>query len=148
MFETILMPTDGSDVSLAAAPRAVELARRTGGKLVALYVQEPYPYAGIGEASAAGLNEHLAHGRQAASAAFERVRERASAAGVTLETAIQEGASVPEQIVEAARTLGADQIVIASHGRTGVAKVLLGSVAQKVLELSPVAVLVVKGTGH
>lgn len=144
MFDKILMPTDGSDLSLAAAQRAVELARIAGAPLLLTYVQEPYPYSGIGAASSTGLNEHLAQGHRLASAAFDRVRSLAESQGVTVETAVLEGRDPAEEIVAAARSSGADQIVMASRGRTGAARVLLGSVAGKVIELSPVPVLVVK----
>ena len=144
MFHKILLPTDGSDGSLAAAPRAIELARIAGGALLAVYVQEPYPYTGIGEASSTGLNEHLAQGQRHAAAAFERVRQLAHGAGVAVESAVLEGAVPAQRIVEAAQAAGADQIVMASRGRTGAARLLLGSVAAKVIELSPVPVLVVK----
>ena len=144
MFEKILMPTDGSDLSLAAMERAVELAGLARAPLLVVYVQEPYPYSGIGAASSTGLNEHLARGQQLAAAAFDRVRLLAQGRGVALETAVLEGSGPAEQIVEAARAGGADQIVMASRGRTGAARLLLGSVASKVLELSPVPVLIVK----
>jgi nucleotide-binding universal stress UspA family protein len=144
MFQKIVMPTDGSDVSLLAAERAVELARLARGALLVVHVVEPYPYSGIGAASSAGLNEHLAQARTLAAAAFDRVRLLAERSGVAIETAMLEGDRPAEQIVEAARTAGADQIVMASRGRTGAARLLLGSVAARVLELSPVPVLVVK----
>jgi nucleotide-binding universal stress UspA family protein len=144
MFEKILMPTDGSDLSLAAGERAVELARMASAPLLVVYVQEPYPYGGIGAASSVGLNEHLAQGQRLAAAAFDRVRLLAESKGVPVETAVLEGNEPSEQIVEAARSRGADQIVMASRGRTGAARLFLGSVASKVLELSPVPVLIVK----
>lgn len=144
MFEKILMPTDGSELSLAAAGRAVELARLAGAPLLVVYVQEPYPYTGIGSASSPGLNEHLAAQGRLAAAAFDQVRLLAQARGVTLESAVLEGSDPAEQIVEAARLRGADQIVIASRGRTGAARLLLGSVASKVADISPVPVLIVR----
>jgi nucleotide-binding universal stress UspA family protein len=144
MFSKILMPTDGSDSSLAAADRAVELARLAGARLLAVYVQEPYPYTGVGAASSTGLNEHLAQEQRRAAGAFERVRQLAGSKGVPFETAVLEWAAPAEGIVEAARSSGTDQIVMASRGRSGAARLLLGSVAAKVVELSPVPVLVVK----
>jgi nucleotide-binding universal stress UspA family protein len=144
MFDKILMPTDGSDLSLTAADRAVELARLAGATLLAVYVQDPYPYSGVGAASRAGLNEHLAGEHRRAAAAFGRVLQLAQGKGVRFETALLEGSNPAEQIVEAARHTGADQIVMASHGRTGVARMLLGSVARNVLDLSPIPVLIVK----
>jgi len=148
MFDKILMPTDGSDLSLAAAARAVELARLAAAPLLLVQVLEPYPYTGIGAASMTGLNEYLAQGHRAAAAAFERVREMAAGNGVTIETVVLESGSPAEQIVEAARSSGADQIVMASHGRTGAARLMLGSVAAQVVALSPVPVLIVKQPHH
>lgn len=144
MFDKILMPTDGSDLSLAAAERAVELARLAAAPLLLVHVLEPYPYTGIGAANPSGLDEYLAQGHRVAAAAFDRVRALAAGRGVAIETAVLEGNTPAEHIVEAARSSGADQIVMASHGRTGAARFVLGSVAEKVVGLSPVAVLIVK----
>jgi nucleotide-binding universal stress UspA family protein len=144
MYEKILLPTDGSDVSMAAAERAVTLARLAAAPLHAIYVCEPYPYAGIGEASSAALLEYEAATRQQAKDAFARVAALAKGQGVTLSTATDEGHSPAEHIVEAARSCGADLIVMGSHGRSGVARVLLGSVAGKVLMLSHIPVMIVK----
>lgn len=144
MFERILLSTDGSDVSLAAAPRAIELARIAGARLLVVYVHEPYPYAGIGAVNSEGLNEHLAHGQMHAASAFEQVRQLAQGSGVSLETMVLEGAAPADRIVEAARSAGVDQIVMASRGRTGAARLLLGSVAAQVIERSAVSVLIVK----
>ena len=144
MFEKILLPTDGSEVSLAAAERAVTLARLVAAPLHIVFVQEPYPYAGIGAAHSAGMQEYLAAGQQHAEQAFARVSALAQSQGVRTSTESVEGEGPAEHIVEAARRCGADAIVMASHGRTGVARVLLGSVASKVLALSPVAVMIVK----
>ncbi|MBC5783701.1 universal stress protein [Ramlibacter sp. USB13] len=144
MFEKILMPTDGSDVSLGAAERAIELARLAGGTLLLVFVHERYPYGGVGTTNTAGLHEHLAKGQRLAAEAFERVRGLAEGKQVRIETAVLEGDEPAERIVEAARSAGVEQIVMASRGRTGAARLLLGSVTSKVLELSGVPVLVVK----
>jgi nucleotide-binding universal stress UspA family protein len=144
MFKTILLPTDGSDVALAATDRAIALARLAGAALHAVYVQEPYPYTGIGATNSAGVQEYLTAAQQEGVQALDGVTARTRAAGVTSTTEIAEGSSPAEQIVETARRCGADLIVMGSHGRTGVARVLLGSVAGKVLVLSPVPVMIVK----
>jgi nucleotide-binding universal stress UspA family protein len=144
MFEKILLPTDGSEVALAAVDRAIALAGLAGAALHAVYVRQPYPYTGIGVTNSAGVQEYLAASQQEASQALDQVAARARAAGVNLTTEIAEGSSPAEQIVETARRCGADAIVMGSHGRSGVARALLGSVAGKVLVLSPVPVMVVK----
>lgn len=97
MFQKILMPTDGSDLSLAAAECAVELARMAGAPLLVVYVQESYPYGGIGAASSVGLNEHLAQGQSVAAAAFDRVRLLAESRGVPVEAAVLRGTGRPNR---------------------------------------------------
>jgi len=144
MYDKILLPTDGSDASVAAAERAIGLAKLAAAALRALYVREPYPYAGIGEASRAALLEYEAATHQHADEAFARIATLAKAQGVAFSTAIEEGHSPAEHIVEAAKDWGADVIVMGSHGRSGMARVLLGSVAGKVLMLSHIPVLIVK----
>jgi nucleotide-binding universal stress UspA family protein len=144
MFDKILLPTDGSDVSLTAADRAAALAKLCGASLHVVCVQEPYPYAGIGAASSAGAQDYLAAAQRHAADAFARVSALARVPGVALTTEAVEGARPAEAIVEAARRCGADLIVMGSHGRSGVARLLLGSVAQQVLVLSPLPVMIVK----
>jgi nucleotide-binding universal stress UspA family protein len=144
MFDKILLPTDGSEVSFAAAERAVTLAKLAGAPLHVVFVQEPYPFTGIGVSNSAGLQEYLTGAQQQAEAAFAHIGAVARVPGVSLSTERVEGSSPAEQIVEAAGRVGADLIVMGSHGRTGVARVLLGSVAGKVLMLSPVPVMIVK----
>jgi nucleotide-binding universal stress UspA family protein len=144
MFDKLLLPVDGSDASIAAADPAIALARLSGAPISIVFVLEPYPYAGIGSARRAGLDEYLAAGHAWADQAFERVVKAADAQGVTTQKLVVEDTEPARGIVETARSLGADLIVMGSHGRTGMAKLVLGSVASKVLALSHVPVLIVK----
>lgn len=144
MFDKILLPTDGSDVSLAAADRAIAMATLSGAGLHAVFVQEPYPYAGVGFSSNSGRDEHEAAARRQSSAAFAHIAGKAEGTGITLTTEHIEGTNPAEAIVEAARRCGADVIVMGSHGRRGVARVMLGSVAGKVLMLTDLPVMIIK----
>jgi nucleotide-binding universal stress UspA family protein len=144
MFDKILLPTDGSDVAFVAAERAVALAKLAGAALHVVFVLEPYPYTGIGAASSAGAQEYLADSQRQAAQAFARIGALAQGPRVTMNSETVEGSSPAEKIVDAARRCGADLIVMGSHGRTGIARVLLGSVAGKVLMLSPMPVMIVK----
>ena len=144
MFDRILLPTDGSDVAFAAAERAVALAKLTGATLHVVLVLEPYPYAALGEANSLGVQEYLADSQRQAAQAFARIKALAQLPRVSVSTETVEGSSPAEKIVEVARRSGADLIVMGSHGRTGIARVLLGSVAGKVLMLSPVPVMIVR----
>ncbi len=144
MYDKLLLPTDGSDVSFAAADRAIALARLAGATLHAVFVLEPYPYAGIGAVSVAGRDAWMAAAREAAAVASERLVKAAAAQGVKVSPLVVEDADPARGIVETARSQGCDLIVMGSHGRSGLARAVLGSVATKVLALSPVPVMIVK----
>jgi nucleotide-binding universal stress UspA family protein len=144
MFHRVLFPTDGSDVSIAAVDTAIAIAKLAGAPLHAVYVVEPYPFTGIGSARREGFDDYMAASRQTAAQAFERIVQAASAQRVPCETMIVENPQAAAGIVAAAESSGANLIVMGSHGRSGVARLVLGSVATKVLQLSPVPVLVVK----
>lgn len=144
MFKKILAATDGSDLSIQAALRAVPLAKLAGASLTVLFVQDTYPYTGIGEANAAGLEAYLSTARASGLRATDRIGEAARAEGVPFETQVIENHQAAAGIVDAAQAVGADLIVMGSHGRGGLARLVLGSVAAKVLVLSTIPVLVVK----
>lgn len=144
MFRRVLLPTDGSDVSLGAADAAITIAKLAGAPLHAVYVLEPYPFTGIGSARREGFDDYMAASRQVAADALERIVKAADAQGVPCETLVVEHPQAAAGIVEAAQSTGANVIVMGSHGRSGLAKLVLGSVATKVLQLSPVPVLIVK----
>jgi nucleotide-binding universal stress UspA family protein len=144
MFRRVLLPTDGSDVSLGAADAAITIAKLAGAPLHAVYVLEPYPFTGIGSARREGFDDYTAASRQVAAQAFERIVQAAAAQGVPCETLVVEHPQAAAGIVDAAESTGANVIVMGSHGRSGLAKLVLGSVATKVLQLSPVPVLIVK----
>ena len=146
MFKRILLATDGSAASDHAATLAISLARTHGATLTALYVVDPYPYLGIGEANPMGFNAYMEAARGHGAEAHARVAQMAAEGGasVPLVTRLVEDVSVIEGVLETARDTQADLIVIGSHGRTGIARVVLGSVAAKVVAQSPVPVLVTR----
>jgi nucleotide-binding universal stress UspA family protein len=144
MFRRVLLPTDGSDISIAAADAAIAIAKLANAPLHVVYVLEPYPFTGIGSVRREGFDDYMAASRQVAAQAFERIVKAADAQGVKCETLAVEHAQAAVGIVEAAESTGANLIAMGSHGRSGLAKLVLGSVASKVLQLSPVPVLIVK----
>ena len=115
-----------------------------GASITVLFVQDTYPYTGIGEANAAGLQAYMAAARAEGTAAIERIRDAATAEGVAFDSLVVEDHQAAKCIVDAAQSCGADLIVMGSHGRSGLAKMVLGSVATKVLALSPVPMLIIK----
>lgn len=146
MFKHILLATDGSSASEHAASVAVGLARTHGAKLTALYAVDPYPYVGLGEVNPMGFQAYMSAAQEHAASAHTRVSVLCNEGGapVQLEAKLVEDVSAASGIVQAAQAEGADLIVVGSHGRTGIARLMLGSVAAKVVAESPVPVLVVR----
>jgi len=144
MFRKLMVPTDGSDISVSGALRAVPLAKLAGASITVVFVQDIYPFTGIGESNAAGLQAYMAAARAEGLSAVARIRDAATAEGVAFDSVVVEDHQAAKGIVGAAQSCGADLIVMGSHGRSGLAKMVLGSVAAKVLALSPVPVLVIK----
>lgn len=144
MFQKILVPVDGSALAHAAGEMAANLARQHGAQVIGVYVIDPFPYIGIGDASAAGLQAYLAEAQSAAGKALDDLRQACVAKGVTFSGDTIERNVTYEGILETADAEGCDLIVMGSHGRKGVEALILGSVAQKVLTHAKVPVLIVK----
>jgi nucleotide-binding universal stress UspA family protein len=145
MFKKILVPTDGSDLATGAATVAVQLAKSQGAQIVGLYVIDPFPFIGIGDASAVALQSYLTEARRAATLALDAVAKLCTAEGVPFVGDTIERNLVHEGVVETAKAESCDLIVMGSHGRQGVKALLLGSVTHKVLVHADVPVLTVKG---
>ncbi len=145
MFKHILVPVDGSPTAQKAVEKAAGLARAFGSEVTALYVIDPYPFTGLGSDFAYGQAEYLAAATAEASEATEAARIALAAAGVKVDTRVSEAHAAWRGILETAEALGADLIVMGSHGRRGLEKLVLGSVAQRVLAQAQVPVMVVRG---
>lgn len=136
----VLVPMDGSEQSWQAFDYAAEQFPEE--TLVCLRVIDPVQAGygiGVGEAAAAG--EWLDAQQDAAERMFEDIKERAETANVTVEAVTERGRPV-RSITDVAE--GCDHVVIGSHGREGVSRILLGSVAESVIRRSPVPVTVVR----
>lgn len=144
MFKKILVPTDGSSQAAIAANTAAQLAKSQGAQVIGVYVIDPFPYIGIGDASAVGLQAYLTEAKAAASQALDAVGKVCAAEGVTFAGDTIERNVVYEGILETADAEGCDLVVMGSHGRQGIKALILGSVAQKVLTHAKVPVLIVK----
>jgi nucleotide-binding universal stress UspA family protein len=146
MFKNILLATDGSVASEHAAKLAVDLAVEFRSRLIAHFVIDPYPYLGVGETSAIGFQAYMGNAYEHAAQAHAKVTSLCAGANgnVDLQLRRDEDASAAENIVRTAVEEGADLIVVGSHGRTGISRLMLGSVAAKVVAGSPVPVLVAR----
>ena len=145
MFKHILVPVDGSETSLKAVSQAAELAKAFQSAVTAVYVLDPYPFTGVGADFAYGQAQYLSAATSEANKALEDVTTALADVGVEVKTLVGEGHAVHEGIVRVCETVGADLIVMGSHGRRGLEKLVLGSVAQRVLQVATVPVLVVRG---
>lgn len=144
MFKHILVPVDGSETSLLAVSKAAELAKIFASSVTAVYVVDPYPFTGVGADFAYGQAQYLSAATAEANAALEAVRKIMDEAGQPVTTVVGEGHAVHEGIVRVLETANADLIVMGSHGRRGLEKLVLGSVTQRVLSSVHVPVLVVR----
>lgn len=147
MLKKILVPTDGSVVATKAVSAAIELAKMTGAALTALHVHPKYPGSPYGtfEGAAELLRED--HERQAYTIAerlFSDIRKAAEAAGVAFDSAVVGSNVVWKEIIAVAKRKKCDIICMASHGRSGVKALVLGSETQEVLTHSTLPVLVVR----
>jgi nucleotide-binding universal stress UspA family protein len=146
MFKHILLATDGSPASAHAAKLAVNLARTHGAKLMAVYVMDPYPYLGIGESNPYGFQAYMAAAQKHAAQAHAEVEVLCTHGGVhvPLEVRAIENTAASNGIVQTAKDESADLIVMGSHGRSGIARLMLGSVANKVVAESSIHVLIAR----
>ncbi len=144
MYTRILVPTDGSEITAKAVQSAVQLARLSGATISTLSVKEPFPYSAISEMQPVPPQEYYDAQERLATGRVQAVLDAAKAAGVAADGATIEALHPWEAILEHARERGCDLIVMASHGRRGVAALLIGSETQKVLTHSTLPVLVVR----
>jgi nucleotide-binding universal stress UspA family protein len=147
MYQRILVATDDSKLSRKAVRAAIGLAASTGASLVALHVVPRYPVSYFEGALTLPADEVGRIERQWADkgrAVVDAVAEQAEAAGVKARAVITHSDNVAESIVSAARRHKCDLVVMASHGRKGLQRVLLGSETQHVLTHSSIPVLVLR----
>ena len=147
MYRRILVATDGSTLSKKAVRASIGLASRMEAELVALYVVPRYPVsyfeggASVSEADVARTEKQWSDRGQAL---VDDVRDAAQADGVKAKGILTRSDLVAESIISAARKYKCDLVVMASHGRKGLKRILLGSETQHVLTHSSVPVLVLR----
>jgi nucleotide-binding universal stress UspA family protein len=142
MFKDILLPTDGSKGVEEAINCAVALAKKFDAKIHVLYVVEPprFQEYGAGIALASIVKTLQEAGEQIVSDTVELIRKSGVLA---IEEAIEEGHPA-EEILQYTREHGIDLIVMGTHGRRGLNRVLLGSVAEEVVRSADVPVMTVR----
>jgi len=143
MYKHVLIATDGSELAAKAVTAGLELAKHLKAKATAVTATEPWAAVVTGEAA---LGFPLAQYEKAAAEAsahiLSAVSDAANGRGVVCATVHAKDRYPAEGILETAKTNGCDLIVMASHGRRGLSRLLLGSEAVRVLTHSTVPVLI------
>ncbi len=138
-FEKILVPTDGSEFTKHAVDKALELAKLSGGKVTALYVLDRSIYANS-PMDTAVINVYDTLEKEG-SYATSYVAEKAKEMGVNVEEKLVEG--VPAKVI-LQESEAYDIVVMGTLGRTGISKLLMGSVAEKIVQNAKCPVMVAK----
>jgi nucleotide-binding universal stress UspA family protein len=145
MFKHILIPTDGSPTAAKAVERGIELAKQLGARVTGYHACEHAPSRVYGDGYMIGPRDG-AHSAEQARAAGEKfvaqIADAARAAGVPFERMVVEADAAYRGIIDAANRQHCDAIFMASHGRSSIAELVLGSVTHQVLAHSKIPVLV------
>ncbi len=145
MFKHILVPTDGSPLSEGTVSRAISFAKDAGARITFFYAQPDFPMPIYGEGALIDPTTPEQFSKSAEAEArkiLNSAKAEADAAGVSADTDTVVNEVPYEAVIDAAERHSCDLIFMASHGRRGIAGLLLGSETQKVLTHSKVPVLV------
>lgn len=143
MLANVLVPLDGSSLAEAALPTAISLVRRKHGhvELVIVHEEVPYEWEGYEDGPWHSMNEstqvHYIH---------DKAKQLSSARDMTVGHALRRG-DVADQICARAAEIGADMIVMGTHGRAGLARIIVGSVADAVVRRTTIPVLLLRVSG-
>ena len=146
MYQRILVPVDGSAASGKGLKEAIAIAKASDGRILLLHVVDDMSLLITG-ADYAGLSaEVFAALREAGEKVLAEAKHEVERAGVAVETRLFEDIDLPlcERIVALVREWGAELIVMGTHGRRGVTRALLGSIAETVVRSAPCPVLTVR----
>jgi nucleotide-binding universal stress UspA family protein len=147
LYQHLLVPSDGTQLSAQALEQAIALAKILGAKLTLLHVQPLLPVSlmGMGDLLDPSTVVSLsANAERVSERILREARAAASREGLEIEAEVLKQDLPFRAIVDAAKRLGCDLIVMASHGRKGLSSLLLGSETQRVLLHASVPVLVVR----
>ncbi|GAB7549897.1 universal stress protein [Cupriavidus sp. 8B] len=142
MFKHVLLPTDGSDLSRRATVAAIEFAKSIDAKITAFTCMDEYPFLQSSDAGHQTRKTFKEHAEADARARLNQIVAAAEAEGVACGTDMTTSSAPYKDIVEAATRHGCDVIFMASHGRRGLAGLLVGSETQKVLTHCTIPILV------
>lgn len=145
MFKHILIPIDGSEFSDRVIDLGVCFAKSIQARVTGFIAEPDYTLPSYGEliqSQGESMDDYAARARKHAESALQRIEARASAEGVVFDSAFVQNDHPVQAIAAAADQHGCDLIVMVSHGRRGLSKLIHGSVAQELIAHTKVPVLV------
>jgi nucleotide-binding universal stress UspA family protein len=147
MFQRILVPVDGSPTSNAGLDQAIAIAKLTGAQVRLVYVVDEMPFVLSAEGYGAMSADVLGLLKDAGAQILGEARRRVEKSGIGVDAKLFENfGRVCDRVVEEAKAWGADLVVLGTHGRRGVSRMLLGSDAEQIVRTAPVPVLLVRGS--
>ena len=149
MYQRILVPYDGSATSSRGLDEAIRLASLTGASIRLLHMIDVLLFATGFESGAVYVGEVIPYMRQAGEAILQEGQSRVARAGVKVETTLVDSITTRlcDAVNEQVDTWGADLVVIGTHGRRGVGRLLLGSDAERIVRTARVPVLLIRAAG-
>ncbi|WP_113913555.1 universal stress protein [Roseovarius dicentrarchi] len=139
MYKHILIPHDGSELSMKGVQQGLGLAKELGAQVTIAVVSQPYPLQ-----SAATVDSWAKGQKDFVEDVIAKAKAAAKDMGIEVDAYRATNASAADAIIDAAATMTCDLIVMASHGRRGISRLLLGSQTSEVVSHSPIPVLVVR----
>ena len=144
-YKQILVPVDESPISYSAVEHALALAKSQDAHVTIVSVVAVDPFVGVDfYAIAPAITEYFMQAEKSAQLRLEDIKQSFIRDGIEADTRLVHGVSPTEGILQVADELNVDLIIMGSHGRTGLKKAMLGSVAQNILTQCPIPVLIVK----
>jgi nucleotide-binding universal stress UspA family protein len=149
MYDRILVPVDGSPTSDRGLQEAIRLAQLTKGRVRLLHVMDVLSLVLAGEGYAMTSGDLMKTVRKRGQEVMAHARQMVESAGVPVETSLVDnlGGRVAELVADEVASWKADVVVLGTHGRRGVSRVMVGSDAELVVRTSKVPVLLVRGQG-
>ncbi|MDP3761463.1 MAG: universal stress protein [Ramlibacter sp.] len=146
MYKRILVALDGSETSMRALTASLNLARQGGGRVRLVHVVEELAYLGGFDPYGASSGDLIKVIRENGAKVLATGLAAAGSAGVEADTVLYDnfGERLSDAVADAAKQWNADLIVVGTHGRRGIGRVLMGSGAEHIIRLSPVPVLVIR----
>lgn len=130
-YQHILVPVDGSPTSLTAVKQAADIAKAFGSKVTAVCVLSVEPFIAVEFVDTQTLVEDYRNkAKQEIQKTLDQAKALFAAEGVEIETRLTEGQEIYKEIINTAEEINADLIIMGSHGRKGIKKIFLGSVAR------------------